>query len=163
MGIFWDLIFKISSDAFFRVFGRDTFFGSPQSLTWPALDLRRGLRRVLNHSEGWQKAQKNGKKCVSFNASFTPPCQFFRGFRLFRPFLIFIVGYHLSIRDRSKKRPKNELIVFGTFGVSFWIRADQSVLNFGKKHANQPKRYLLSFRPPRTCFEEEAAFTSRRL
>ncbi len=37
-------------------------------------------------------AQKNGKKWVSFNASFTPPCQFFRGFRLFRPFLIFIVG-----------------------------------------------------------------------
>ena len=27
------------------------FFGSPQRLTWPALDLRRGLRRVLNHSE----------------------------------------------------------------------------------------------------------------
>jgi hypothetical protein len=52
VGIFEDLILKISSDAFFRVFGRDTFFGSPQSLTWPALDLRRGLRRVLNHSEG---------------------------------------------------------------------------------------------------------------
>ena len=42
VGIFEDLILKISSDAFFRVFGRDTFFGSPQSLTWPALDLRRG-------------------------------------------------------------------------------------------------------------------------
>ena len=41
---------------------------------------------------GWRQAQKNGKKWVSFNASFTPPCQFFRGFRLFRPFLIFIVG-----------------------------------------------------------------------
>ena len=42
---------------------------------------------------GWRQAQKNGKKWVSFNASFTPPCQFFRGFRLFRPFLIFIVGH----------------------------------------------------------------------
>jgi hypothetical protein len=52
VGIFEELILKISSDAFFRVFGRDTFFGSPQSLTWPPLDLRRGLRRVLNHSPG---------------------------------------------------------------------------------------------------------------
>ena len=45
---------------------------------------------------GWRQAQKNGKKWVSFNASFTPPCQFFRGFRLFRPFLIFIVGQSTS-------------------------------------------------------------------
>jgi hypothetical protein len=36
----------------------------------------------------WQN--KNGKKWVSFNISFTPLWQFFRGFRLFRPSLIFI-------------------------------------------------------------------------
>ena len=41
---------------------------------------------------GWQKAQKNGEKLVSFKGSFTPPCQLFRRFRLFPPLLIFIIG-----------------------------------------------------------------------
>lgn len=37
-----------------------------------------------------ERAQKNGKKRGSFNASFTSQCQLFRGFRFFRPFLVFI-------------------------------------------------------------------------
>ena len=40
--------------------------------------------------------------------------------------------------------------------------SDQSVLR--KERCKSTKTiFILSFRPPRTCFEEEAAFTSRRL
>jgi hypothetical protein len=40
--------------------------------------------------DAWQKAQKNRKKWVSFNVSFTPLCQFLRRFRLFPRLLIFM-------------------------------------------------------------------------
>ena len=65
--------------AFCTTFRRKRFIAR----TWNATDFRapRPWQFV-----GWRQAQKNGKKWVAFNASFTPPCQFFRGFRLFRPF-----------------------------------------------------------------------------
>jgi hypothetical protein len=56
------------------------------------------------------KAQKNGKKWVSFDASFTPPCQFFRGFRLFRPSLIFICR---TTRVDPNKKNKHRLKDWG--------------------------------------------------
>ncbi len=54
--------------------------------TWNTEDFRYESWQFV----GRQEAQKNGEKWVSFNASFNPPCQFFQGFLLFWPSLIFI-------------------------------------------------------------------------
>ena len=72
-------------------------------------------------------------KWVSFNVSFTPPCQFFRGFRLFRPFLIFIVGY-------SEPSRLPVLCFVGAFGV---------VLSINKPLSDgmETGRYSLSHHP----------------
>jgi hypothetical protein len=60
-------------------------------ITEPMHFWTRALLRAFCTISTWQKAQKNGKKWVSFKVSFTPPCQLFRHFRLFPSLLIFIM------------------------------------------------------------------------
>jgi hypothetical protein len=69
-----------------------------------------------------------GKKWVSFNVSFTAPCQFFRGFRLFRPFLIFMVQKPLWSTFSKKNCLQPGGVTVG--GVSFSAGAASSGLSY---------------------------------